>query len=119
MPSPNFVSEAFAFILVLAIPIVAALWRVFSALTDMRLKLEDRIDGLSNLIVGLRHDFELRSKEVEHLDDRYELSVNGLKEKIDHISTRTRNEIERLTVLATDLESFLAKTTEYEPRRRN
>lgn len=119
MPSPNFTTEALTFILVFAIPMVAAMWRVFSALTSMRLKLENRIDSLGDLIVALRHDFDLRSQKVDYLEDRYELTLNGLRERIEHVGARTKTDYDRLATLTKDLESYLAKTTPYEPRNRS
>ena len=53
---------------------------------------------------------------MEHLNDKLTLSLNGTKELVNHLRTRTKIESDRLDDRLRQLEQFLVKTTNYQPR---
>ncbi len=53
---------------------------------------------------------------VEHQIDKLELTVNGIRERMEHINTRLSNEHRELERSLTDVENYLHKNTAYERR---
>ncbi len=54
-----------------------------------------------------------RDKQTDELQL---LTINGLKERIEHVSTRFSNQTENLNRRLKAVERFLSKTTEFEER---
>jgi hypothetical protein len=71
---------------------------------------------LNSEVLLLRHDLEKKDLQIENLQDVQQLSHNGLLEKFGHFSTRTRGEVAELDKRLKQVEHFLSKTTEFEPR---
>lgn len=88
------------------LPIITALWRAFSAIATMRESTNDRIQENA-------YQINLLVQRYEAIDDQRTLAINGLRELIEHRSERLRNEIQILQTKNQDMESWLAKNTEY------
>jgi uncharacterized protein YoxC len=87
--------------------IIAAVWKVSTSLSTMKTDLKE-------LVINVRHDLDLKSAKLDHLDDTVILGINGLREKFEHFSTRSRTEVNELNRRLQDVEEFLAKKTEFE-----
>ncbi len=71
---------------------------------------------LNSEVLLLRHDLERKDFQIASLQDVQTLSHNGLQEKFGHYSSRARTEIAEIAKHVRQIEHFLAKTSEYEPR---
>lgn len=83
-----------------------ALWKAFSAIATMRESMNDRIQDNA-------YQISLLNQRREAIDDQRTLAINGLRELIEHRSDRLRSEIQVLQTKSQDMESWLAKNTEY------
>jgi hypothetical protein len=81
------------------ISLIATIWKVSAAYAAMK------------------HELELKDKEIEAFLDKQELIINGLQEKFGHFSNRFRGEVEAVSGRVSQLEDFLTKTTDYERRK--
>jgi hypothetical protein len=105
--NPEFTVAILVFI-TFSIPIVGALWRLFS----IREKLSTDIKELGFKLALLDH-------KLESLIDQQELALNGMKEIVSHIRTRTQTEDKKLSDRLTDVENWLSKNTEFNCRQRS
>lgn len=113
--SSDIQSQILGFIL-FAIPIVTALWKVFSILHGIEDRVELKIQDIERRLVNLAHQSELRESELEHLNDTLELAVNGVKELVTHVRSRTQADCDRLNGRISQLEKYLTKTTDFQSR---
>lgn len=89
------------------ITIITVVWKLSSSVSNMKADLKE-------LVINVKHDLDLKGSKLEHLDDNLVLSFNGLREKFEHFSTRSRTEVNELNRRLQDVEEFLAKKTEFE-----
>lgn len=113
--NPEIQSQILGFI-VFAIPLIVALWKVFALLKGIEDRLDDQIHQVDRRLESLAHQSQLRASQMEHLNDKLTLSLNGTKELVNHLRTRTKIESDRLDDRLRQLEQFLVKTTNYQPR---
>jgi hypothetical protein len=71
---------------------------------------------LNGEVLLLRHDLEKKDLQIANLQDVQILMQKGLEEKFGHFSIRTRAEVAELDKRARQIENFLSKTTDFEPR---
>lgn len=76
-----------------------------------------RVWSISTAVSTIQHSFEKQDIRLENLVALHELGFNGFKERVDHTAARLRREITEVNVRVEDLESFMAKTTEFNRRR--
>lgn len=88
-----------------SIPIVGGLWRVFS----VREKLQTQFLNLS-------HRLDLIESNIENLTDKQTLTLNGLREVIEHVRLRSQTEEKQLSNRLLDVEGWLEKNTEFNRR---
>lgn len=69
---------------------------------------------LATSISEVRHKAELNRQGIDALDDKIELAVNGLKERLDHAKTRQQADIDDHEKRIDRLESFLTKYSKFE-----
>lgn len=55
--------------------------------------------------------------ESDHEIEKLQLTVNGVRERMEHINTRVSGQLREKVGAIDDVEIFLAKTTAYEKRR--
>ncbi|HEY9631022.1 MAG TPA: hypothetical protein V6C84_27340 [Coleofasciculaceae cyanobacterium] len=91
-----------------AIPVVGALWRIFSVR-----------ESLQTAITNNSHRIALLEQKIEHLVDQQELAINGIRETAQHVRTRSAQAEEKLAERLYSIERFLDKTTEFSPRTRD
>lgn len=79
---------------------------------------------VTNAIAGLRHAIAEVDDKIERLRsdsfhevEKLALTSNGIRERMEHINTRLSNQHREITATASDIETFLVKTTAYEKRR--
>lgn len=89
-----------------AIPIVGALWKLFSIREQLQTE-----------ILGNRHKLELQQQELTHLVDQQRLFLNGIQERLQHVRDRSKHAEEALDLRLSDLEGFIEKTTTFTKRR--
>ncbi|NJR63776.1 MAG: hypothetical protein HC769_36430 [Cyanobacteria bacterium CRU_2_1] len=87
------------------IPIVGSLWRIFSIREKLNLEISE-----------LRHNIALNDERIKNLIEQQELAINGLKEVVAHVRTRTQIEEEKLSNRVADIEGFLAKSAGFAKR---
>jgi F0F1-type ATP synthase membrane subunit b/b' len=90
-----------------AIPVVGALWRIFSVREALQFQISDAL-----------HRIELLDQRLIHLHEQQELALNGLKEVAQHVRDRSARAEEKLAERITSLERYLDKTTDFNPRDR-
>lgn len=71
---------------------------------------------LNGEVLLLRHDLEKKDIQISNLQDVQVLSQRGLEERFEHVTIRLKNESASLEKRLRQVEHFLAKTTEFEPR---
>lgn len=104
--------EAFALALTIAGSIAAALmfiWKMGNAVATMQADLKSQI-------VAANHERSLNDVRLEHLQQSLTLGFNGMREKFEHFSSRSRMEMNELDKRLACIENFLAKSTEFEKR---
>lgn len=114
-PSPEIQSQILAFI-AFSIPLILAIWKIFSLFQGVEDKLNDQIRDVDRKLQKLAHLAQLRQAQMDSLNDKLVLSVNGTKELVEHVRTRTKAEHDRLDERICQIERFLTKTTPFQPR---
>ncbi|MBE9012657.1 hypothetical protein IQ250_20870 [Pseudanabaenaceae cyanobacterium LEGE 13415] len=85
------------------------IWKLGNSVATMQADLRSQI-ALSN------HERSLNDLRLEHLQDSLTLGFNGMKEKFEHFSTRSRSEYEKLEHRVRHLENFVQREFEsFEP----
>jgi hypothetical protein len=102
--SPELVVAILAFV-AFSIPLISALWKLFA----VREQLAARITSNS-------HRLELLEQRLEHLIDAQALTLNGMKELVQHVRDRSARAEEKLGDRLADTEQFLEKTTAFARR---
>lgn len=115
MTTAEIQSQIFAFLLLL-IPLVATLWKVFSLLAGIEKRLDDAIERVDQRVSQLEHRADLRSVQLEALNDRLALGLNGTKELVTHLRARTKADDDRLLAKLAQIERYLVKETTYQSR---
>jgi hypothetical protein len=85
--------------------LVGSLWKAFEQLAVLRERIKENL-----------HRIELLQQAMEFARDELKLGLRGISEVADHVRARTREDNKDLTDRVSDLERFLAKTTEFEVR---
>lgn len=114
-PSPEVQGQILGFI-IFSIPLIVALWKVFALLQGIEDRLENQIRQTERQLSDLAHQSQLRSTQMEALNDRLALAINGTKELVSHVRLRTQTDANKLSDRLGQLERFLSKTTDFEPR---
>lgn len=105
-------AELILFLVSIASSTIAAMifvWKIGSAVSHMQSALKEQITAAN-------FDRKFSDNSLEHLNDRLELGLNGLREKFEHFSTRSRLESSALSDRIGSIENFLTKTTDFEKR---
>jgi len=105
-------SQILAFIALL-LPLVGALWKLFNLLKGIEDHLEKQIRELDRRLSDLSHQSQLRSFELEALNDKVVSAVHGTKELVDHLRERTKTESDSLAGRMSQAERFLTKIADY------
>jgi predicted PurR-regulated permease PerM len=66
----------------------------------------------------LYNRLDLLSQKVESLKETEDLRFNGIKERLEHLSSRLGNQVTNLESDVEEVQNFLTKTTEFQIRRR-
>jgi hypothetical protein len=80
--------------------------------------------GLISLLGGLWKLFSLvsalqaRDRELLYEIEKLALTVNGVRERMEHVNLRISNQIQSYSSTLRDVESWMVKHTEYERRDR-
>ncbi len=114
-PTPEVQSQILGF-LVFAIPVVVALWKVFAILQGIEDRLEKQVREVDHRLSELSHQSQLRSTQLESLNDKLVLAINGTRELVSHVRTRTQTDANKLEDRICQIERFLVKTTAFQPR---
>lgn len=101
-------ASAFVSLITGLVALVSVLLKAMSTIASFKADLAD----LDDKIERLRSDHD-------HQLDRQLLIVNGCRERIEHIDTRIKGQLNRLTSTTEDMEAWLTKNTAYERRRSN
>lgn len=102
--------------IVISIPIVGALWKVFSILKGVEDRLEDTIRDVERKLIDLGYQSQIKSQQLEALNDKLVLAVNGTKELVSHVRSRTQVDANKLANRIDQVERYLSKTTTFESR---
>jgi len=102
--SPIFIKEFLTFV-AFFIPILVLIWKIFA----VREKVYDQLQTLE-------HRHQILETRLIHLEDKLNLTTNGLRELIEHKSTRFISMGDRSLGRIEDMEEFLAKTTQFNRR---
>jgi hypothetical protein len=102
--NPDLTVGILAFI-AFAVPIVGALWRIFSIR-----------EALQAAIANNAHRLDLIEQELGHLRDQQELAINGIREVSQHVRDRSQRNEEKLSDRLLDIEAFLEKSTPFNRR---
>jgi IS4 transposase len=92
--------------IVFSLPIVGALWAVFSVRSKLQSDIKDNA-----------HRLDLVESHFENMADKHLLAFNGLRELVEHVRSRSTREEEKLDDRLSDLECYLEKTTAFQRRR--
>jgi len=85
------------------------IWKLGNAVATMQ-------SDLRAQIAASNHERSLNDLRLEHLQDSLTLGFNGMREKFEHFSTRSRSEYEKLEHRTRRIENFLQKEFEsFEP----
>jgi hypothetical protein len=71
---------------------------------------------LNGEVLLLQHNLEKKDLQISNLQDVQTLMQKGLEEKFGHFSTRSRAETSELDKRVRQVENFLSKGTNFEPR---
>jgi len=102
--SPIFIKEFLTFV-AFSIPILVLIWKIFA----VREKVYDQLQALE-------HQYQVLQTRLIYLEDKLDLTTNGLREVIEHKSTRFISTGDRSVGRIEDMEEFLAKTTQFNRR---
>lgn len=98
-------------------PLAVASWKLNEKFSTMERTFNHRCTELETKIDALDHELDLKTQALEHINDKIMLSSNGMKEVLQHVRTRSQNETNLLRSQIQQVERYLAKTTDYEPRQ--
>jgi len=85
------------------------IWKLGNAVAHMQADLRSQI-AASN------HERNMNDLRLEHLQETLTLGFNGMREKFEHFSSRSRSEYEKLEHRVRHLENFVQKEFEsFEP----
>lgn len=115
MTAPEIQAQIVGFIL-LALPLIAALWKFFSLLQAIEQRSNAAIDRLERQIADLGHRADLKDINIDRLNDQLTLGINGTKELVNHLRTRTKADDDQLRSKLAQIERYLVKETTYESR---
>ena len=115
MTAPEIQAQIVGFIL-LALPLIAALWKFFNLLQGIEKRLDDAVDRVDRRVGELEHLAAMRELKVEALNDRLMLGINGTKELVNHLRTRTKADDDQLRSKLDQIERYLVKETNYQSR---
>lgn len=116
MSTPEIQSQILQFI-ILALPLIAAIWKVFEALSSLEKRLDNAIEAVDARVSALEHKSELRAVQIDSMNDKILLATNGTKELVNHLRTRTKAESDSQQNRIEQIERFLVKTTEFLSRQ--
>lgn len=85
-----------------SVPILLWVWRASNAVARVQYNLESEIKEVN-------HKLDKKDLQLQALQDKAILAINGLSEKINHVSTRHKTELKDLDSRLDSLENFLAK----------
>lgn len=92
--------------------IIKSLWQFYS----VRTAIDDRIDSVDDAVSANRHRIDILELKADHLNDQQTLTINGMREVLNHVRERSTREEEKLSSRVSDMERFLEKTTIFVPR---
>lgn len=81
------------------------------------IKATQSIERLRHLIADQQDFSERVESDLKHEIEKLQLTVNGVRERMEHINTRVSAQLKESGSLLKDMEIFLAKTTQFERRR--
>lgn len=81
------------------------------------IKATQSIERLRHLIADQQDFSERVESDLKHEIEKLQLTVNGVRERMEHINTRVSAQLKESGSLLKDVEIFLAKTTQFERRR--
>lgn len=93
--------------------IVVGLISIGSAVT----KVASGIGAIRKSIDEVEEKISRLELETKHEVDLLKLTINGVRERMEHINTRVSGQLKDRAGALEDVELFLAKTTPYERRR--
>lgn len=90
---------------------VVSIFTTYSKLQSVLARLESRD-------LKLQEQMSQMMLKMEHQNDYSTLTFNGLKERIEHVSTRLAVQVKEVNAVLSDVEGYLQKQTSYERRAR-
>lgn len=104
-------------LLIAIIAVITALWKLFTLLRGIEDRLNKSILEIDHRLSELEHRSAMRNAELEHIDDKLELGINGTKELVQHVRSRTQTDCDRLSDRIRQIENYLTKTTDFQQRQ--
>lgn len=89
---------------------VSVVWRVASLKKEMHDYINKKDNSIERRIEEINHKLEIEIKENEHREETIRYLINGYAEKSEH----SRRRLEQAIV---DINNYLEKTGEFQPRR--
>ncbi len=71
----------------------------------------------STAVAEMRHNLEKQDMRLENLSLLHDAGFQGFKERIEHASARTREELNEQNRRLEDIEGYLTKSTDFTRRR--
>ena len=125
MPDATITIGILAFI-AFAIPVVGAMWRIFSVREALQTAIANNSHRLDLLERDIKHliDQQIEAvnavrRDISHLHDQQELAINGTREVAQHVRDRSARAEEKLSDRIVALERYLDKTTDFSPRNKD
>lgn len=86
-------------------------------LISVGIRATQALERMKSLIAD-QEDFTQRiESDLKHEIDKLHLTVNGVRERMEHINTRVSTQLKESGNLLKDVETYLTKTTSFERRR--
>jgi hypothetical protein len=95
----------------------AALWKVFSGIADLRLKISRMEDAnrANELLLKGSTELWVKAQSLENSIEVNELAINGVRERMEHTNQRTVEAAKKNYARVNRMEDWLTKNTDYQP----
>ncbi|WP_416671597.1 hypothetical protein [Egbenema bharatensis] len=85
-----------------SVPILLWVWKASNSVSRVQYNLESAINELN-------HKLDKKDLQLQALQDKAILAINGLSEKNNHLATRYKTDVKDLDSRLDQIENFLAK----------
>ena len=102
----------------LSIPIIGALWKIFTIKEALSVRISFVESSLSASIKDNAHRLDIAELKMENVQDVQITATNGTKELVEHVRSRTQKECNDINLRLEGVEGFLEKHTKFIRRKR-